>query len=224
MADRHDQTEKQDRLRKAGTLNRTPVNVIDPMFVAGDFFDARDLLQVRYEMVRLVRIGQATLAQAAARFGVSRPTCFRMVKAFDSAGLQGLIPAPRGPRGPHKITPQMLRFVDDYKARHGRVGARRLVPLIEAEFGVRVHPRGLEKALERIQKNRGKLGHDARRRFRHLRDLAPAVAVGRGQQCYRRVALPRPARRSGHRRARVHPHPCAAAARPGHLDGAAGRR
>ena len=139
-------------VRKAGTLNRAPENVIDPMFVAGDFFDARDLLQVRYEMVRLVRIGQATLAQAAARFGVSRPTCFRMVKAFDSAGLQGLIPAPRGPRGPHKITPQMLRFVDDYRARHGRVGARRLVPLIEAEFGVRVHPRGLEKALERIQK------------------------------------------------------------------------
>ena len=152
MTDRHDQTEKQDRVRKAGTLNRTPINVIDPMFVAGDFFDARDLLQVRYEMVRLVWIGQATLAQAAARFGVSRPTCFRMVKAFDSAGLQGLIPTPRGPRGPHKITPQMLRFVDDYKARHGRVGARRLVPLIEAEFGVRVHPRGLEKALERIQK------------------------------------------------------------------------
>ena len=152
MADRHDQTEKQDRLRKAGTLNRTPVNVIDPMFVAGDFFDARDLLQVRYEMVRLVRIGQATLAQAAARFGGSRPTCFRMVKAFDSGGLQGLIPAPRGPRGPHKITLEMLHFVDDYRARHGRVGARRLAPLIEAEFGVRVHPRGLEKALERIQK------------------------------------------------------------------------
>ena len=152
MADRHDQTEKQDRLRQAGTLNRTPENVSDPMFAAGDFFDARDLLQVRYEMVRLVRIGQATLAQAAARFGVSRPTCFRMVKAFDSAGLQGLIPAPRGPRGPHKITAPMLRFVDDYRARHGRVGARRLVPLIEAEFGVRVHPRGLEKALERIQK------------------------------------------------------------------------
>ena len=28
----------------------------------------------------------------------------------------------------------------------------RVAPLIEAEFGVRVHPRGLEKALERIQK------------------------------------------------------------------------
>ena len=133
-------------------------NVSDPMFAASDFFDARDLLQVRYEMVRLVRIGQATLAQAAARFGVSRPTCFRMVKAFESGGLQGLIPAPRGPRGPHKITAQMLRFVEEYRARHGHVGARRLVPLIEAEFGVRVHPRGLEKALERTQKKRLEAG------------------------------------------------------------------
>lgn len=152
MADRHDQTEKQDRLRQTGTLNRAPGNVTDPMFTTGDFFDARDLLQVRYEMVRLVRLGEATLAQAAARFGVSRPTCFRMVKAFDGGGLQELIPARRGPRGPHKITPEMLRFVEDYRARHGRVGARRLAPLIEAEFGVKVHPRGLEKALERVQK------------------------------------------------------------------------
>ena len=152
MADRRDDTEKQDRLRKAGTLNRTPEKVSDPMFAAGDFFDARDLLQVRYEMVRLVRRGEASLAQAAARFGVSRPTCFRMVKAFDGGGLQELIPARRGPRGPHKISPEIVRFVEDYRARHGRVGARRLVPLIEAEFGVRVHPRGLEKAIERLEK------------------------------------------------------------------------
>ena len=152
MADRRDQSDKQDRLRRSGTLNRKPETVSDPVFAAGDFFDARDLLQVRYEMVRLVRLGQTTLAQAAAQFGVSRPTCFRMVKSFSTGGLQGLIPAQRGPRGPHKITPEMLRFVDDYRAMHGRVGARRLVPLIEVEFGVRVHPRGLEKALERVQK------------------------------------------------------------------------
>ena len=59
MADRRDDTEKQDRLREAGTLNRTPEKVSDPMFAAGDFFDARDLLQVRYEMVRLVRVDEA---------------------------------------------------------------------------------------------------------------------------------------------------------------------
>ena len=151
MEDR-DQTEKRDRLKKAGTLNRKPEDVRDPLFATGDFFDARDLLQVRYEMVRLVQQDRATLAQAAARFGVSRSTCFRMVKSFESGGLQGLIPARRGPRRPHKITLEMLRFVDDYRSRHGRVGARRLVPLIEAELGVTVHPRGLEKALDRAKK------------------------------------------------------------------------
>ena len=152
MKKRRDPTDKQDRLRQAGTLNRTPERVSDPLLAVGDFFDARDLLQVRYEMVRLVRLGEAALAQAAERFGVSRPTCFRMLKAFDGGGLQGLIPARRGPRGPHKIGPEIVRFVEDYRAEHGRVGARRLVPLIEAEFGVRVHPRGLEKALARAQK------------------------------------------------------------------------
>ena len=57
---RRDDTEKQDRLREAGTLNRTPEKVSDPAFASGDFFDSRDLLQVRY------------IAQTAARFGVSR--------------------------------------------------------------------------------------------------------------------------------------------------------
>ena len=153
MKPNHDNTEKQQRLQQAGTLNATPEKILDPMFTG--FFDAQGLLQVRYEMIRVVRIEHVTLAEAAKRFGVSRPTCFRMTKAFDRGGLQGLIPAPRGPRGPHKITPQMLDFVVEYKSRHGRVGARRLVPLIEQRFGITVHPRGLEKALARGKKKLG---------------------------------------------------------------------
>ena len=145
-------SEKRDRLKKTRTLNQSPEKVRDPMFATGDFFDPGDLLQVRYEMVRLVRLGGATLAQAAERFGVSRPTCFRMVKAFREGGLTALIPAPRGPRGPHKITAEILKFARACRQRHGRIGAKRLVPLIEAEFGVRLHPRGLEKALARAEK------------------------------------------------------------------------
>ena len=153
-----DQRSKQDRLKEAGTLNRTPDRVEDPAFASGDFFDSRDLLQVRYEMVRLVRAERATLAQAAERFGVSRPTCFRMVRSFERGGLQELIPAKRGPRGPHKITAEMLRFAESHRERHARVGARRLVQMIEAEFGVRLHPRGLEKALGRGKKKLRKPG------------------------------------------------------------------
>ena len=152
MSTKRDQRGKRARLKEARTLNPSPEKVRDPMFATGDFFDPEDLLQVRYEMVRLVRFGEATLAQAAERFGVSLPTCFRTVKAFGEGGLAGLIPRRRGPRGPHKITPEILRFVRLYRERYGRMGARRLVPLIEAEFGVRVHPRGLEKALVRAEK------------------------------------------------------------------------
>lgn len=158
MSTDRDQDGKRDRLKEAGTLNPSPRKVRDPMFGTGEFFDPEDLLQVRYEMVRLVRRRNATLAQAAERFGVSVPTCFRMVKAFRQGGLAGLIPRRRGPRGPRKITQEILQFARSYRARHGRIGARRLVPLIEAEFGVRLHPRGIEKALARDEKKTPETG------------------------------------------------------------------
>ena len=140
---------KPDRLRQTGLLNPHPERVRDSRFADSDFFDPRDSLQVRYEMVRLVRLDKLTLAKAAERFGVSLPTCFRAAKAFAQDGLQGLLPQRRGPRGPHKITPEILRFVDDYRALHGRTSSATLVALIEQRFGVGLHPRGLEKALAR---------------------------------------------------------------------------
>lgn len=54
-----------------------------------------------------------------------------------------------------------MRFVLDYRARHGRVGTRRLVPIIHQKFDVEVHPRGLEKALVRWQQKRWRKYHDA---------------------------------------------------------------
>ena len=149
----HDAGDKPGRLREAGTLNPHPERVRDRRFAGSDFFDPHDLLQVRYEMVRLVRIDRLTLAKAAERFGVSLPTCFRMVKAFARQGLPGLLPERRGPRGPHKVTPKILQFVDEHRVRHGRTGAAQLVPMIEQRFGVKLHPRGLEKALARRGKN-----------------------------------------------------------------------
>lgn len=51
---------KTQTLRRSATLNPNPEKVSDPLFSASDFFDARDLVQVKYEMVRRVRVdGQA---------------------------------------------------------------------------------------------------------------------------------------------------------------------
>ena len=140
---------KRQRLRKAGQLNPHPERVRDPRFRDSPFFDPRDMVQVRYEMVRLVRTGQLTFAEAAQRFGVSLPTCFRAAKAFARDGLQGLIPQRTGPRGPHKITPEIVRFVRDHRARHPRTSSTAMVGLVRERFRVRVSRSGLDKALAR---------------------------------------------------------------------------
>ena len=142
---------KAQRLKQSGTLNPSPEKVVDPLFANTEFFDARDLLQVRYEMVR--RAEEVPLRETAQRFGASVPTCVRAKRAFREGGLQALIPQRRGPRTAHKITPEILAFVDDYRGRHGPVGSRKLVPLIAERFGISVHPRGLEKAIARTKKN-----------------------------------------------------------------------
>ena len=56
-----DPAAKQPRLRQPGALNPTPGEVRDPMVAAGESFDPSDPLQVRYQMARLVRAGDASL-------------------------------------------------------------------------------------------------------------------------------------------------------------------
>ena len=140
---------KVDALRREGLLNPHPERVLDPAFQDSTFFDPRDLLQVRYEMLRCVERENITQAEAARRFGVTRMTFHRVRSAFAEHGLAGLLPARRGPRAPRKLTPAIQRFAAAYRHRHGPVGARRLARAIEAEFGVRLHPRTLQRALPR---------------------------------------------------------------------------
>jgi hypothetical protein len=47
---------KRDRLRRQGLLNPEPQQVQAPWFQTGEFFDADDLLQAKYEMLRHVRV------------------------------------------------------------------------------------------------------------------------------------------------------------------------
>ena len=177
---------KTDALRREGLLNPHPERVRDPAFQGSAFFDPRDLLQVRYEMLRRVARGESSQSAAARRFGVTRMTFHRVRAAFAERGLAGLVPARRGPRGPRKITPEIRRFAADYRRRHGRVGATRLARAIEAEFGLRLHPRSLERALPRTAKKTR--GRNARER------PSPARVRRLARALRRRAALSRPRR------------------------------
>src|SRR5580704_19708218 len=104
---------KEAALAEARCLNPHPEQVTDPEFLGSDFFDARDAVQVKYEMVRKVRAGGAPVTQAAAAFGYSRPAYYQAAAALEASGLEGLVPARPGPRGAHKLTDEILDWAED---------------------------------------------------------------------------------------------------------------
>jgi transposase len=143
---------KAQRLKQSGVLNRHPERVRAPGFQADGFFDSRDLVQVKYEMLRQVRVEGAEKSEAAALFGVSRPTFYQAEADFARAGLSGLAPKTRGPKGAHKLTSEVMQFIEARLIQEDPPGARALARLIETELGVSVHPRSIERALARKKK------------------------------------------------------------------------
>jgi len=143
---------KHERLAKLGALNPHPESVDAAWFRSGDFFDAHDLVQVKYEMLRHASTGGATKAQAAALFGVSRPTFYQAETAFSRDGLPGLLPKQRGPKGAHKLDADLMTFIEGRMRSDGAIQARALAEQIAAELGVSVHPRSIERAIARKKK------------------------------------------------------------------------
>jgi len=138
---------KEYSLKEEGTLNTTPEKVKATGFQEGEFFDPRDIVQVKYEMLRRVRVENATATEAADEFGFSRNTFYQTSSNFDEAGISGLIPGKRGPRGPHKVNSEILAFLKDYVKEGKPIRARRLAMLVRQKFGLVIHPRTIERAL-----------------------------------------------------------------------------
>jgi transposase len=137
-------------------LNPRPEAVVDAEFRASEFFDARDMAQVKYEMVRRVRVGGQPVARAAASFGLSRPSFYQARAALDQAGLAGLVPAKPGPKAGRKLTAEMVAFAEAARARDPGAGAAGLADMVFERFGVRVHPRTVGRALAKASKSPGR--------------------------------------------------------------------
>src|SRR6478609_8954440 len=131
------------------TLNPRPQAVRDDQFGSSEFFDARDVVQVKYEMVRRVRVDGAPVTAAAAAFGFSRPSYYQAAAAVDREGLGGLVPAKPGPRRAHKLTDEVIAYAYQLREADPGIGSARLADAIAAKFAIRVHPRSVERALAR---------------------------------------------------------------------------
>ena len=138
---------KAEALAEDGTLNPAPDKVGDPKFQEGEFFDPRDVLQVKYEMLRRVSVEKASITDVSGQYGVSRPTFYQAKADFDERGIAGLVPQKRGPHGPHKIQSDVLAFLIAQLSPGEPIRARELVNLVQKQFGIDVHPRTIERAI-----------------------------------------------------------------------------
>src|SRR6516225_5039981 len=145
---------KQSFLRRQGTLNPRPEDVIHESFHQNEFFDREDLLQVKYEMLRLVDIENKPVSLAAKAFGFSRPSFYQAQAAFREAGLAGLLPQKRGPRSGHKLTPELMDFVAQLRLSEPTISSPQIAERIAERFQVSVHPRSIDRQLLRQKKLR----------------------------------------------------------------------
>jgi len=141
-------------LRQRDSLNPHPEKVADPLFATSDFFDARDLVQVKYEMVRKVQVERQPVNRSATAFGFSRPSFYQARARLGSGGLAALVPQKPGPRRRHKLDAEVMAFVQKLRSEDPSLSPPDLAGHILERFGRRVHVRSIERALARQEKKR----------------------------------------------------------------------
>ncbi len=145
--------EKLRALRQSRTLHPHPEQVRDPLFTSGlPFFDPRDLVQVKYELLRRVRVDGSSVSQATLLFALSRPTFYAAQSAWEQAGISGLLPQSTGPRQAHKLTDEI---VAELRPLANTMSAAELAAWLREQRSLSVHPRSIERALARTAKKGG---------------------------------------------------------------------
>ena len=135
-------------LEQAGLLHPAPEAVLsEPFRSYPQFFASFDKVQVKYEMLRAhVVVGQRATASADAH-GYSRASFYLVQAAFERSGMVGLVDERPGRRGPLKLSPEVLAFLEARRRERPGASGAELAGDVEAALGVRLHRRTVEKAL-----------------------------------------------------------------------------
>jgi len=143
---------KSAALHAAGALHPHPEQVQDEAFLTHEFFDPRDRVQVKYEMLRRHRVDGQAVSEVARSFHVSRQAFYAAQGAFEADGLCGLLRQRPGPKRAHKCTEEILEFAEQLAPEELR--AADIAEAVHERFGITVHPRSLKRALVRHKKKR----------------------------------------------------------------------
>lgn len=140
---------KEEFLKNNGTFNKASDAVTAEDFKNGIFFDPRDLVQVKYEMLRSVANNENSVSEASKKYGLSRQSYYVSKASMEAAGIAGLLPKKTGPRKAYKLTDKAMRFIDSYKADHPEAKAKEINRAMCNETGVSVHDRTVERYLSK---------------------------------------------------------------------------
>ena len=135
-------------LEHAGLLHPAPEAVSASVFVEQpEFFAAFDKVQVKYEMLRAHLVAGETVTAAAAAHGYSRASFYLVARAFEEAGMVGLLDERPGRRGPVKVSPEVLAFLEARRRERPDASGAELADELDQALGVRLHRRTVERAL-----------------------------------------------------------------------------
>jgi hypothetical protein len=127
-------------LAASRSLNPHPEKVTDEVFLASPFCDARDVVQVKYEMVRRVRVDKVPVVRAARAFGYCRQAFYEIAAALDAGGPSALVPGKPGPKGPVKLTVPVMERIDAWLAADDGLTSKGIAERVAEEFGFTVPP------------------------------------------------------------------------------------
>jgi transposase len=135
-------------LAEAGLLHPAPDAVTAEVFgTHPEFFAAFDKVQVKYEMLRAHVLDGRTAAAAAAEHGYSRASFYLVAAAFERGGMVGLLDERPGRRGPLKLSPEVLAFLQARRRERPDASGAELASELERALGVSLHRRTVERAL-----------------------------------------------------------------------------
>jgi transposase len=134
-------------LEERALLHPRPASVSASLFDGSrSFFVAEDKVQVKYEMLRAHFVDGVSATVAAASHGYSRAAFYLVASSFEEAGMVGLLDERRGRRGPLKLTPEVVAFINDQSA---AMTVEKIVEAVSARFGVELHRRSVERVIRR---------------------------------------------------------------------------
>jgi len=151
-------TAKIKQLKEQGVLNMHPEKVKDEHFLDPEleFFDPNDIVQVKYEMLRSVEKEGVTVTEASKNFGFSRPVFYQVQSQFKKNGVLGFVREKSGPKTAHKLTPDIMKFINENLKDGEPLRARELAKSIKEHFNKDIHPRSIERAMTRSAKRGAK--------------------------------------------------------------------